>query len=160
MKQLILIRHAKAEKDADSDRMRMLSTDGVLDAAAQGDVLRQLDLSCDLIVHSPAERARQTAEIIAAKLDMPPGYLLEDSELYGADEYTFIDIMRELPDDIDSVAVVAHNPTLAYVVATLSLEAPEKIRPADAVILKFDTEHWRDINSNFCMSTEYLPRPE
>src|SRR4029434_8634311 len=71
MKTLFLIRHAKSSWDdaALSDKDRPLDDRGKRDAPKMGKRLAKRDVKPDLILSSPAVRARTTAEIIAKKLD-------------------------------------------------------------------------------------------
>ena len=97
MKTLILQRHAKAEKDGDDDLCRSLTPVGLSDADFQGETLRQQEIYPELILHSHAMRARQTAEIMAVKLELSQGYTVEDAELYNCDSSDLIAIIRNLP---------------------------------------------------------------
>ena len=67
MKLLTLLRHAKSDWSAPyrSDFERPLKARGRRDAPLMGEYIANLDLVPDLIVSSPAERARQTAELFA-----------------------------------------------------------------------------------------------
>ena len=160
MKTLILQRHAKAEKDGDDDLCRPLTPVGLSDAAAQGEALRQLDVYPELILHSNAMRARQTAEIMAVKLELSQGYTIEDAELYNCDSCTLISIIRNLPDDVDSVLIVAHNPAVEVVADTLSLSGLGHFRPSEAAVCTFDISEWRSISQRSCTDNKFIAKSE
>lgn len=57
---------------------------------------------------SDATRARATAEFVHGAF--PHAELVADRRLYGATPEAMLDVVRETPHGIESVAVVAHNP--------------------------------------------------
>ena len=160
MKTLILQRHAKAEKDSDEDQLRPLSPIGISDAAAQGEAIRQLEIFPELILHSTAQRARQTAEIMAAKLELSEGYTVEDAALYECDGFEFIALVRNLPDDCDTVLIVGHNPAVETAADALGTAGVDHLRPSEAVILQFDTDDWREVGVRNCSASKFVAKPE
>ena len=160
MKTLILQRHAKAEKDGDDDLCRPLTPGGLSDAAVQGETLRQLEIYPELILHSPAMRARQTAEIMAVKLELSQGYTVEDTDLYNCDSSELITIIRNLPDDVDSVLIVAHNPAVEFAADALGPSGFGHFRPSEAAIYNFDIDEWRAIAPRACTGNKFLAKPE
>lgn len=72
---LYLVRHGKAELGP-NDAKRPLSARGRMDVEAVARHLAAEDVSVRRVVHSGLERARQTAEILAAEL--APGIELEE----------------------------------------------------------------------------------
>lgn len=159
MKTLILQRHAKAEKEGDDDLLRPLTPGGISDAAAQGETIRQLEIFPELIMHSPAMRARQTAEIMAAKLELSEGYTVEDAALYECDAPELVTAIRTLPDDADTVLLVAHNPAVEAAADTLGTAGIDHLRPSEAVILTFDVAEWRDVSQRNCVAARFLAKP-
>ena len=160
MKTLILQRHAKAEKEGDEDLLRPLTPGGISDAAAQGETIRLLEIFPELILHSPAMRAKQTAEIMAAKLELSEGYTVEDAALYECDDHELIAIIRTLPEEADTVLIVAHNPAVETAADALGTAGIDHLRPSEAVILQFDTDDWREIAVRNCTATKFLAKPE
>ena len=160
MKTLILQRHAKAEKDGDDDLSRPLSPVGLSNAAVQGENMRQMELYPELILHSHAMRARQTAEIMAVKLELSQGYTVEDNELYNCDSSELMAIIRNLPDDANSVLIVGHNPAIENVADCLGPSGFGHFRPSEAAVYNFDIEEWRAISPRSCTDNRFLPKPE
>src|SRR5687768_5579599 len=98
MKTLVLVRHAKAQRDAPAgDHARALSDRGLRNAAAIGTYLRTVVGTPETIITSDATRARQTAELVATAVGASVPLTLEP-RLYGADVATLIDVVREIPD--------------------------------------------------------------
>ena len=116
--QLIVMRHAKTEPFHADDRSRRLTDRGESDARAAGVWLTSQALVPDLVLVSPATRARQTVEQVAAGADEEPEVLVVD-DLYGADVDDVLDILRDLRDAPDRLMVVGHNPTMAYLAQLL-----------------------------------------
>ncbi len=71
MKTLYIIRHAKSSwKDTTLDDFdRSLNKRGKLNAPLMGDRLKSKNIVPDLILSSPAKRAKKTAKIIAEKVE-------------------------------------------------------------------------------------------
>ncbi|MBE6368245.1 MAG: hypothetical protein E7052_10125 [Lentisphaerae bacterium] len=160
MKTLILQRHAKAEKDGDDDLCRPLTPGGLSDAAIQGETLRQLEIYPELILHSHAMRARQTAEIMAVKLELSQGYTVEDCALYNCDSSELMTMIRNLPEDVDSVLIVGHNPAVEIVADSLGPSGFGHFRPSEAAVYCFDSVEWRSIAPRDCTGNRFLPKPE
>src|SRR6476661_490517 len=77
-RELIIMRHAKTEQSAGSDRARKLTSRGRADARAGGRWLRDNGFAPGLVLTSPAARALATAEIAAAQLASPPELRSDD----------------------------------------------------------------------------------
>ena len=80
---MIVMRHAKTEQSAGSDRSRKLTSRGRADARAGGRWLRDNGFAPEVALVSPAARALSTAEIVSAELPTGPE-LRTVRELYGA----------------------------------------------------------------------------
>ena len=110
-RQLIVMRHAKTEQVASSDRVRQLTARGQRDARAAGRWLRDHDLVPDVVLTSPAVRARQTTEQLGSTLGMDP-QVVEVADLYGASPGEVVEIVGEHGGTATTVLVVGHNPTM------------------------------------------------
>lgn len=107
---LILIRHAKSARPEDvPDQERPLAGRGRRDAPAVGRWLAKHGLTPQLVVVSSARRAVETAELIAAELAPAPKLVRSDAA-YNASAAELLDLVHELPDDVDNTMVVGHNP--------------------------------------------------
>ena len=62
------------------------------------------------VVSSDAMRARATADFVREGFSVAPDRLVFDHRLYLASPDTLLEVVRELPDDCPSVALVGHNP--------------------------------------------------
>jgi phosphohistidine phosphatase len=113
MKTLLLLRHGKSRRDRRgvADHERGLKRRGKRDARRIGRLLLERRLVPDRVLSSTAKRARATARR-AAKACGYDGELELHAELYLGDPAAYLDVLRWLPDDIERVLVVGHNPGL------------------------------------------------
>ncbi len=137
MHQLLLLRHAKSswEDQKLPDRDRPLSKRGRKAAAAVGDAIRELGLSPDVILTSPARRTQETLEALEPWDETP---LVEQVEgLYLASVPQLLTILRGVNETVRSVMVIGHNPGL-HELATL-LASNSASAEARRLIAKFPT---------------------
>lgn len=113
MKTLLLMRHAKSSwSDAGlQDTERPLNKRGEKDAPRMGKLIRDEKLCPDSILSSTAVRAARTAQIVAEKCGYGGEIQLLD-ELYMAEPPVYIAALKALPDEVQTVLVVGHNPGL------------------------------------------------
>ncbi len=124
MHQLLLLRHAKAAREAPGqpDRDRPLAPRGARDAAALGQTMRRLGLTPDLVLVSPALRTRQTLAALEPWDDTP---LIEPMDpLYLADAATLAALLAEVPETVRSLLLIGHNPGLHDLARRLAATAP------------------------------------
>jgi phosphohistidine phosphatase len=107
-RQLVLIRHAKAG-DGAVDRERPLAHRGAAEAPAVGRWLHQRRIAPDRVVVSPARRARQTWELAAAELGRT-AEPVPDDRVYRNTVEDLLEIIRETPAEVTTLAIVGHNP--------------------------------------------------
>ncbi len=115
---LVVLRHAKAEQAGPSDFERRLSDRGAADAAEAGAWLAAYGVAPDHALVSGALRTTQTWAALAegGGWSLTPSL---DGGLYSADADTVLDLVRLLDDDLRTVVVVGHNPTMASVALLL-----------------------------------------
>jgi phosphohistidine phosphatase len=116
-RRLVLVRHAKAAVGS-PDFERPLSERGQRDAAAIGRWLREHGIAPDRIVVSPATRALQTLERLAAAFDPLPTHEV-DSRIYDNSVRELLTIARETSPDTHTVVLVGHSPSMHQLAASL-----------------------------------------
>lgn len=117
-RQLLILRHAKAEPFARTDHERALTPRGQSDAAAVGRWLAQEALAPDYVVVSSAARTQETWQAVHRASGCAP-VVTTDRSLYGAGTDAALEIIRSAPQDARSLMLVGHNPTMAYLVHLL-----------------------------------------
>jgi phosphohistidine phosphatase len=109
-RRLLLIRHAKAGEAA-TDIERPLTGRGERQAAAIGTWLTDAGLVPDRAFVSPARRAAQTWELAAAQLGERPAQVVEP-RIYDNTVEALLAVLADTPDDVSTLAVVGHNPSI------------------------------------------------
>jgi phosphohistidine phosphatase len=125
MKRLYLLRHAKSSWDDPTlaDRDRPLAPRGRRAAKAMAQHLREEKIAPELVLCSPAVRTRQTLTEIAPGLDENADVRIEDN-LYAASAATLLEVLHELPDEVGSVMLIAHNPGVQDLASSLAGGGP------------------------------------
>lgn len=108
---LILMRHAKSSWDESGvpDFDRALTARGAKAAPAMARWLTQQAVFPELVLTSPAQRARSTAALVKAVLEESrPVRLDTDRRIYEADLAQLLDVLRD--QQALSLLLVGHNP--------------------------------------------------
>jgi phosphohistidine phosphatase len=146
MKTLYLMRHAKSSWSFDelTDQERPLNDRGRDDAPAMGQALAKRQIVPDLLVSSPAVRALSTAVLVARELKYPHDKIKVEPSIYQADLDTLLAVIRNLPDDAQSVLLTGHNPTMTDVANYLlpGSGLTHEMPTAAVVCLQFQTDTW------------------
>lgn len=126
MKTIILVRHAKSSwKDSRLDDFeRPLNKRGKQDAPLMGKKLRERKILPDLILSSPAKRARKTAALIAEEIGYPREKIQYNDKMYHSGARYLFDMVKKLDDQHESVMLVGHNPDFMDFVGMLLKQSP------------------------------------
>jgi phosphohistidine phosphatase len=120
MLDLLILRHAKAASGLPvSDHDRPLTDRGERQAAAVGVRLADESLLPRRIITSTAQRAQTTALHVADACGLEDS-IIQLPSLYLADLKQLLAIVRGLPDALDRVLLVGHNPGLEQLVGALT----------------------------------------
>ena len=114
---LLLIRHAQAA-DAPVDGDRPLTANGTRAATAVGTWLGQVGYAPDRVLVSPALRAQQTWAAAAEALGAAPEATV-DQRIYDNTVEAVLEAIREVPDDVRTLVVVGHNPSMGELAFSL-----------------------------------------
>jgi phosphohistidine phosphatase len=116
-KHLFVLRHAKSSWDNPGldDHERPLAPRGRRAVKAIAEHLRANGIEPALVLCSSSRRTRETLEGID-----PGGRQLIEPELYAASTSTMIERLKRLPDDVDSVLLIGHNPAVQTLVLRLA----------------------------------------
>ncbi|MCW2576341.1 MAG: phosphohistidine phosphatase, SixA [Modestobacter sp.] len=112
----MLVRHAKAA-DGPVDADRPLTEQGARHAAAIGTWLEQAGFVPDRLLVSPARRAVQTWEAAGRLLQGPRPIV--DPRIYDNTVEALLAAIGETPEDVRTLAVVGHNPSIGELTAVL-----------------------------------------
>jgi phosphohistidine phosphatase len=147
MRKLFLVRHAKSSWDNPglSDIDRPLNGRGKENAPKMGELLKQREGSVDLIISSPAKRARSTAKRIAKQLDYKPKNIEINELLYLADTDDFFEVIKKTPDEAKNLMLFSHNFGITYFANFISGENIDNIPTCGVVRIDFEMDSWKDI---------------
>jgi phosphohistidine phosphatase len=147
MKKIYLIRHAKSSwKEAGlSDFDRTLNKRGKRDVEFMAKRLKSFGVLPDLIISSPAKRAKTTAKEIAKIIGYDKDKIEYIDSLYESSYQTYRYILDSLSSQIDSVFIVAHNPTITEVGEILSGAILTNMPTCSIVCIEFDVDDFKKI---------------
>ena len=120
-RELLILRHAKSDwgAGASSDFDRPLAKRGNKDAPRVGQWLYREGLVPDLVISSPAQRARQTAEKVCKTMDYKKKKIQWNDQVYAADVSDLLHLLKRCPPDARTLLLVGHNPGLEELVMYL-----------------------------------------
>ncbi|HEV2257438.1 MAG TPA: histidine phosphatase family protein [Streptosporangiaceae bacterium] len=132
-RRLILLRHAKSAWPDLPDRDRPLAKRGRRDAPRIGRWLHEHGYQPDVVVVSAATRTRQTWDLVAPQLGGSPAVRFEP-RAYAASALTLLYLARELPARYRTALLIAHNPGLSELAASLAAppESDEAATPPES----------------------------
>jgi phosphohistidine phosphatase len=142
MKQLLLLRHAHAEETRSglADIDRALSPRGRAEALDAARSIGGAGLQCEAVLVSPAVRARETATIVAAELDLVVGLSFEPA-LYLGNPDALLAPLRRCPSGLKTLLMVGHNPGLSELAQRFNGAAPAiELRTAGLCAITFAAE--------------------
>src|ERR1043166_7418135 len=146
MKTLLLVRHAKSNKDHPglADRDRPLADRGRKEAPKMGKRLAKRGVKPDVLVSSPALRALTTAQLMADEIGYGRDDIVVDDRLYASSDDRLLAVIRALDDKVGCVMLFGHNPEFTDLAHRLSSDIVDM--PTCAVAeFRFDTNRWSDV---------------
>jgi phosphohistidine phosphatase len=151
MKRLYLLRHAKSSWDDPTlaDQDRPLAPRGRRAAKLMAEHLRRKGIAPELVLCSPSRRTRQTLERIAPRLGKEVDVQIEP-ELYAASAAAHLELLHEVPDEIESVMLIGHNPGIQDLALSLASGGSETTRvsskfPTAALATLELNANWREL---------------
>jgi phosphohistidine phosphatase len=159
MRTLYLLRHAKSSwKDANQpDFDRPLAGRGRRASEAVGLFLKEKEITFDLVVSSPAVRARQTIEFVLRSAKQRPE-LRFDERIYEATVGRLLEIVSQLENEHKAVLLVGHNPGMQELLSLLTGQS-EEYPTAALTKIAFKNLKWAEVG-NKKGSLEWLVKPK
>jgi phosphohistidine phosphatase len=148
--QLMLLRHAKAEKGPPGmrDRDRKLTARGQRDAAKIADYMVRHDLRPDRILVSGAARTRETWQCMEWAFAATP--VAYEDRLYESGPDAILAVIRELGRSAPVLLAIGHNPGLHDTARLLVAATPGGARELEdglptsgLVVIDFAGKSWR-----------------
>jgi phosphohistidine phosphatase len=150
MKTLYLVRHAKSSwKFPDLDDFeRPLNKRGKRDAPLVGRFLKEKEIMPDLLISSPATRAKKTAKILADIISYPKKKIQFDDEIYEASTMGLLKIASRTDDEYIKLMLVGHNPSLTYFANMIANVRIDNIPTCGIVCSELNITSWKEISEN------------
>jgi phosphohistidine phosphatase len=142
---LVILRHAKAANPQESaDFDRPLTARGHADAAAAGAWLSHRTYPPDLVLCSPARRARETWHGVALALTKAPE-VRYDEKIYGGSALELLHLVSDVDANVGTVLLVGHNPSLSQLSTMLDPDGadPAGLRTASSAVHTSEAK-WND----------------
>ena len=149
MKHLILVRHAKSswESGAASDFERPLNDRGKRDAPMMAQRLRDKKINIDTFISSPAKRAKKTAIAFAEVYKKEKDDIIFKEALYGALPESFYEIISEIDDKSEIVAIFSHNPGITDFANELTKATIDDLPTCGIFALSVKADKWSDFRN-------------
>ena len=149
MKRVIIVRHAKSVPYGyDNDFNRDLTERGEADAEKISLKLQEMGLSPDLVVASPATRTMHTAAIFCRNLKYEQAAIQQEEDLYdGLTTQEFVDFLQKLPEQMQTIYIFGHNPTVYYLVYNLVKYFNSDMPTCSTVALDFQVNKWEEVTA-------------
>ncbi|MCX7605986.1 MAG: histidine phosphatase family protein, partial [Bacteroidia bacterium] len=141
MKVIFLMRHGKSdwEPAGVSDFNRPLSERGIRDVLTQGQALLKEGYRPAKIFTSPAIRAWQTAHLLAQMTSLPHEAVQPEMGFYREESDAVYASLTALPEGLETIALVGHNPLWSFLASQWSGESIE-MATSEIIAFGFDGE--------------------
>jgi len=161
MKTLYLVRHAKSSWKYPNldDFERPLNKRGSKNAPFMGKILKNLKVTPDLVISSPANRAAMTARIIADKINYPLDKIRYSETIYEVSANVLIHFIEQTDDAVNKVMVVGHNPALTDLANYFGGKLISNIPTCGVFCVDFDISSWAKI-SEHCGKLKFFEFPK
>jgi phosphohistidine phosphatase len=144
MLELIILRHAHAG-EALTDFDRPLRDKGRREAIKLGELFESQKRWPDYALVSPALRTSETFEL--ASQTWPSCPIEKPQAIYNGSLNNLLDALSQVPDGVQKLLLVAHNPGVSYLAEELNKHNDFLgFRPADWCHMELNISKWEDIH--------------
>ena len=149
-RKLFIIRHGKSSWDNEGldDIDRPLAERGIRGADTMARRLMDRGLVPDLLFTSPANRAINTALIMARIWELDPSSLQVHDEIYMAYVSEILEVIARAPDGVRNLAIFGHNPTFTELANVFLKDPMDNLPTAGVVVVSLDSDSWQGIGRN------------
>ena len=165
MKYLYIIRHAKAEASTNqiNDHDRKLTNKGIERAKNLNSWLKNKTPNIEELFTSSSIRTLQTTDIICNGM-IPPIKKIVDKKLYAASEENLIDYISLLDENLTTIGIVGHQPSLqelAFILVASYAEGYDKVlnsnfSTSNAILIFLNIKRWDQIAPRVGILADYF----
>jgi phosphohistidine phosphatase len=145
MKQLLIVRHAKSDRNDPSlkDFDRPLNDRGHKNAPEMAKRLVKQDIIMKQLVSSPALRAISTANYFADALGISRNKIIKDEKIYEASAAELFRLINNFDEQSDFTGLFGHNPGLSEIAEKLTGN-PElyNLPTTGMALIEFPVDQW------------------
>lgn len=148
MKELVLVRHAKSDRDnlELKDIDRPLNARGYSDAYRLSTWYAQEQKKPELILSSSATRAFTTALIFARALNQGAMAFHLEPEIYEAGTGTLLKVLRRQSASVKSIMMVGHNPGFTDLCNLLTVkDLIDNLPTCGIMAFQVPIDDWKDL---------------
>ena len=132
---VVWMRHGKSSWDQPvTDERRELAPRGRANATTAGELLVSRGITFDLVIHSPAERARETWQYVS-EAGVTATEVREEGDLYEGDAEAIVRLVAD--SAAGTTLVIGHEPTISEAVELSAIR--ESTKAWAAYDIKFPT---------------------
>lgn len=147
MKTLFVLRHAKSswKNEMLDDHNQPLNKRGKQNAPFMANLILNAGFPVQKIISSSAVRALETATAFAGVLHLEDEDILIRKKLYHASAMHISDVIANLPEELDTVILVGHNPGLQDFLENYSNWQDENLATCSLVGLRL-SDTWASVH--------------
>ncbi len=163
MKTVLIVRHAKsATADfGQSDFDRSLNKRGKEDSIEMAKRISKEIKHIDAFISSPAKRARKTAEKFIGQYGLEKENLILVPSLYEAGLNDFYDVVENLDDSYETIALFSHNPGITDFANSQNCLDIFNMPTGSVFAFQTNTDQWSQIRiAERKLLFFYLPKDE
>jgi phosphohistidine phosphatase len=148
MKKLFLIRHAKSSwsDPAVSDFYRTLNKRGKKDAPFMAAKLAETGAHPDIILSSPAKRAKKTACFMAKGVGYPTDSIVYDDNIYSASTEELFRVLKKVDKKYNELYLVGHNFAITDLAVVLTDVVIDNIPTSGIAAMECRIKKWSNIS--------------
>ena len=147
MKNLILIRHAKATQDFSfKDFDRDIISKGIQNSILVAEKTKSLLNSSYTIWSNSAVRALETCKVFVKYWEFDSNQIIIKDNLYTFDGNSLEKIIKTCPDTIENLVIFGHNNALTDFANQYGSQYIDSIPTSGLVSIIFDVSNWQTIN--------------
>lgn len=153
---LYVLRHAKSSwtEPLSRDIDRKLNERGLRDAPLMGEYISDLGKNPELILCSPAQRTRETLNLVLPQLGAEGTSIEMPKQLYPGGAEIYLQSLQHRGQETSCILLIGHNPSVADLVVELcgnsnsaQLDAISRKYPTCALsVINFEATDWANID--------------
>jgi len=111
-----------------------------------GEKLKEMEIMPDLILSSPAKRAKKTAIAIAQTIGYPKKKIKYDDNMYHSSAWYLLEMVRNQDNKNETIMLFGHNPDFNIFADMLLEQNPVyNIVTTGVYCIRFDVDKWEKV---------------